>query len=48
MTSQTENLWDIQALPFLYEPLERPTNPHGVPDALPFHLGLDTTTGRLM
>jgi SAM-dependent methyltransferase len=43
-----EPIWEIRSLPFLYRPLCTPHNPAGVPDALPFHLGVDTATGRLM
>ena len=44
----SRSLWEIPRLPFIFKPLDRPHNPPGVPDTLPFHLGLDPTTGRLI
>jgi SAM-dependent methyltransferase len=35
-------------LPFLFKVLETPHNPAGIPDAYPFHLGVDEATGRLV
>ena len=42
------SLWEIPRLPFIFKPLATPHNPPGVPDTLPFHLGLDPATGRLI
>lgn len=44
----SRSLWEIPALPFIFKPLVTPHNPTGIPDALPFHLELDTATGRLV
>ena len=41
-----ENLWDIGELPFHIGTQLQPTNP-GLPDTLPFSVGVDTRTGRL-
>ena len=46
--SGARSLWEIPSLPFIFKPLETPHNPTGIPDALPFHLGLDMATGRLV
>lgn len=42
------SLWEIPSLPFIFKPLETPHNPAGIPDALPFHLGVEMVTGRLV
>ena len=42
------SLWEIPSLPFIFKPLETPHNPTGIPDELPFHLGVDVATGRLV
>ena len=42
------SLWEIRSLPFIFKPLKTPHNPTGVPDALPFHLRLESGTGRLV
>ena len=42
------SLWEIPSLPFIFKPLDTPHNPAGIPDALPFHLGVDMATGRLV
>lgn len=41
-------LWEIPRLPFIFRPLASPHNPPGIPDQLPFHLGFDPATGRLV
>lgn len=38
-------LWEIESLPFLLGALERPHNMAGLPDSLPFVLGVDPRTG---
>lgn len=43
-----EILWELPSLPFIFKPLSTPHNPEGIPDALPFHLALDASTGRLV
>ncbi|MGH9275269.1 MAG: hypothetical protein ACRDZU_11540, partial [Acidimicrobiales bacterium] len=54
MTDPTRNvadatsLWQIPRLPFIFKPLPSPHNPPGIPDQLPFHLGVDPATGRLV
>ena len=42
------SLWEIPRLPFIFKPLDTAHNPPGIPDTLPFHLGMDPTTGRLV
>ena len=42
------SLWEIPRLPFIFKPLTSPHNPPGIPDQLPFHLGIDPVTGRLV
>jgi nucleoside-diphosphate-sugar epimerase/2-polyprenyl-3-methyl-5-hydroxy-6-metoxy-1,4-benzoquinol methylase len=37
--------WHIPKLPFIYRPLETPENGHGLPNALPFIVTLDASTG---
>jgi carbamoyl-phosphate synthase large subunit len=37
--------WHLPALPFIYRPLETPSNGNGLPDVLPFSLTVDATTG---
>ena len=39
--------WTVPSLPFIYRPLESPSNGPGIPDALKLILGLDRDTGRL-
>jgi SAM-dependent methyltransferase len=41
-------VWDIPSLPFIFRPLDTPHNPEGVPDTMPFRLGVDPVTGRLV
>jgi SAM-dependent methyltransferase len=41
-------LWSIPELPFIYRPLPTPANPPGLPNSLPFRLGVDEVTGRLV
>jgi SAM-dependent methyltransferase len=43
-----QEIWDIPSLPFIFRPLGTPHNPDGVPDSMPFRLGVDPTTGRLV
>ncbi|MEO5533990.1 MAG: class I SAM-dependent methyltransferase [Pseudolysinimonas sp.] len=38
-------LWHVDSLPFVMGALDRPHNISGLPDALPFVLGVDTRTG---
>ncbi len=40
--------WDIGKLPFIWGPLSQPTNQEGMPDTLPFELGLDNKTGLMI
>jgi SAM-dependent methyltransferase len=44
----TDPVWDIPQLPFIFRPLPEPHNPVGIPDLLPFRLGVDPPTGRLV
>ena len=44
----SKSYWDIPQLPFVFTPLRQPTNSNGLPDQLPFSLGIDETTGRLL
>ena len=44
----TRPIWDIESLPFLFRPLASPHNPDGIPDFLPFRLGVDERSGRLL
>jgi carbamoyl-phosphate synthase large subunit len=37
--------WRVPALPFIYRPLATPSNGHNLPDALPFTVTVDPTTG---
>ena len=39
--------WTLPPLPFIYRPLETPSNGAGIPDALPLTLTTDTDTGVL-
>jgi hypothetical protein len=41
-------IWEIESLPFLFRPLASPHNPDGIPDSLPFRLGVDEGSGRLL
>lgn len=43
-----QSVWEIPALPFIFRPLDSPHNPDGIPDTLPFHLGVDPVSGRLI
>ncbi|MEO8527448.1 MAG: class I SAM-dependent methyltransferase [Pseudolysinimonas sp.] len=43
--SRVTSLWQIDSLPFVLGALDRPHNMVGLPDALPFVLGVDTRTG---
>lgn len=40
--------WQIELLPFVWGAQETPSNPGGLPDALPFVLSFDTQTGLLI
>ncbi len=40
--------WEVGLLPFLWRPLDQPTNGEGLPDSLPFTLTLDRATGTLV
>lgn len=42
------SIWEIPSLPFIFRPLDTPHNPPGFPDGLPFSLGVDPSTGRLL
>jgi SAM-dependent methyltransferase len=43
-----EASWNLGQLPFLWTPLRSPANPDGLPDKLPFTLGMNSLTGRLV
>jgi hypothetical protein len=45
MTSSDPDSWVIPSLPFVWRPLLRSTNDDGLPDYLPFELGMDSNTG---
>ena len=40
--------WALGDLPFMWNPLHTPHNPEGLPDSLPFTLGVSTQTGALV
>jgi SAM-dependent methyltransferase len=40
------SVWEIPSLPFIFRALEMPHNPPGIPDAMPFHLGIHQASGR--
>jgi hypothetical protein len=42
------SVWEIPSLPFIFRPLDSPHNPTGIPDTLPFQLGVDPASGRLI
>jgi SAM-dependent methyltransferase len=46
--SEATPLWRIDSLPFVFRPLTTPSNPDGIPDSMPFLLGLDPRSGRLL
>ena len=49
MTLHSDEIrWPIGHLPFIWNPLRTPANPPGLPNTLPFTLGLDRRTGSLV
>jgi len=48
MTAPDSSTWAIDSLPFVWGAQDSPSNPHGLPDALPFTLTVDTRTGLLI
>jgi Methyltransferase domain/C-methyltransferase C-terminal domain len=48
MTQHNLDSWSIKSLPFVWSPLQRPTNGDDLPDSLEFELGIDLLTGRII
>jgi SAM-dependent methyltransferase len=48
MTAPEAPTWQIDSLPFVWGAQERPCNPGGLPDSLPFTLSFDRRTGLLI
>ncbi|MHA6694008.1 class I SAM-dependent methyltransferase [Homoserinimonas sp. A520] len=45
LARRVTSLWEVQSLPFVLGALDRPHNMAGLPDSLPFVLGVDPRTG---
>lgn len=48
MNAPDVSTWNIESLPFVWGAQETPSNPGGLPDALPFALSFDPRTGLLI
>ena len=48
MTQLNKNFWNIASLPFVWSPLQQPTNGEELPDKLPFELGYNSQTGLIV
>lgn len=48
MNTPDASTWHIESLPFVWGAQEKPSNPGGLPDALPFALSFDTRSGLLI
>jgi SAM-dependent methyltransferase len=48
MSKQNLDSWSIKSIPFVWSPLDTPKNGTGIPDTLPFELGVDLKTGRVL
>jgi SAM-dependent methyltransferase len=48
MHTSDSSTWTVESLPFVWCAQATPHNPHGLPNTLPFTLGIDETTGLLI
>ena len=46
--SHIDLIREFESMPFMYTPLKQPDNEGGIPNSLPFSVGVDTRTGRLL
>lgn len=48
MSRHNKNSWFIKSIPFVWSTLDTPKNGVNIPDSLPFELGIDLSTGRVI
>ena len=48
MSKHNIDSWSINSIPFVWSPLNTPDNGDNIPNKLPFELGIDLSTGRIL
>lgn len=48
MSKHSIDSWSIKSIPFVWSPLDAPDNDDNIPNGLPFELGIDLSTGRVL